>query len=114
MPGVAGIPTLVGQTYNNLTSAGNLILNSPNITLNGDGRQENLGNFAALAFNKTLSPCYHFELLEVVGIPHLLLPMNPNVLQIVTSILYKDPPAVPCALGPSAGPSTSITPSRSG
>ncbi|KAK9867095.1 hypothetical protein WJX84_004574 [Apatococcus fuscideae] len=29
-----GIPTLVGQTYTNLTSAGNLILNSLNITLN--------------------------------------------------------------------------------
>ncbi|KAK9828191.1 hypothetical protein WJX74_002433 [Apatococcus lobatus] len=107
-----GIPTLVGQTYTNLTSAGNLILNSLNITLNGDGRQENLGNFVALAFNKTLSPCYHFELLEVLGIPHLLLPMNPNVLQILTSILYKEPPSVPCALAPSQ--SASVIPSRSG
>lgn len=112
MPAPAGIPTLTGQTYTNLTSGNNLIINTPNITLNGDGRQENLGNFAALAFNRTLSPCYHFELLEAVGIPHLLLPMNPNVLQIVTSILFSDPPAVGCTLAPSAAPTTSVTPSR--
>ncbi|KAK9866936.1 hypothetical protein WJX84_006684, partial [Apatococcus fuscideae] len=109
----SGLPTQVGAIFSNFTIGATAIANS-NIYLDGDGNQEYIDNLAALAWNATLSPCYHYEYNEIKGVNHLLLPLTPTVLQKVINIVYTNPPTSPCAAAPAPGPSTSVTPSRSG
>lgn len=102
---------MVGATYSNL-SVGATSTNGGNIYLDGDGNQEYIDNLAALKWNATLSPCYHYELNEIKGVNHLLLPLNPTVLQKVTNIVYSNPPSTQCAAAPA--PSTPTTVTRAG
>ena len=101
---------MVGATYSNL-SVGASSLDSGNVYLDGDGNQEYIDNLAALKWNSTLSPCYHFELNEIKGVNHLLLPLNPTVLQKVVSIVFTNAPSIraECAAAPAPAPTTTVT-----
>ena len=91
----AGLPTKVGSTYSNLTVGSPSIANA-DITLDGDGNQEYIDNLSALDWNNTLPPCYHFELNEIKGVQHDMLPLDPDVIGAISQIIFTDPPAFQC------------------
>ena len=64
--------------------------------LDGDGNQEYIDNLSALAWNATLPPCYHFELNEIQGVNHELLPLDPDVIGAIAQIIFTTPPVSKC------------------